>query len=225
MTDQTEEIICPTTPWYKKRRLLMVAMLLGFSAYFFYDWKIGYPKEQAKYEIYWPVYQEMVGSKKDPQQQDNKGWLAKAKENGWPESPKEKDWNYKLKEQFIWGVGTGIIGLVLLGAYLRNKSRVLKADADSLTTPEGVRIPFASVTRIDKRKWDNKALAYLWWQDQGTTKKAVIDDLVFDGAGRVLDRLMGQFHGELIDLERAPKPEPEEPAAASEAPTPPVAPS
>lgn len=217
MTNDTEEIICTTTPWYKKRRLLMVAMLLAFSAYFFYDWKVGYPKQREEYNVYWPVYQDLVVTKKE-----DKAWLTQAKEKGWPESPKEKDWDYKLKEQFIWGIGTGLIGLGLLGAYLRNKNRVLRADADSLTTPEGVRIPFASVTRIDKRKWDNKALAYLWWKDGETTKKAVIDDLVFDGAGKVLDRLMAQFHGELIDLERDPKPA--EPAPA-EAPAPPAGPA
>jgi hypothetical protein len=200
MSNETEEIICRTTPWYKKRRLLMVAMLLGFSAYFFYDWKIGYPKQKEEYDQYWPVYQELSVKAKD-----EKAWLAKAKDNDWPESPKEKDWDYKLKEQFIWGVGTGIIGLGLLVAYLRNKNRVLRADADSLITPEGVRIPFASVTRIDKRKWDNKALAYLIWNDGPTPRKAVIDDLVFDGAGKVLDRLLANFHGELIDLEREPQ--------------------
>ena len=219
MTNDTEEIICRTTPWYIKRRLLMVAMLLGFSAYFFYDWKIGYPAERVKYDAYWPVYQEMTVKNKD-----DKGWLAKAKDNGWPATPKEKDFDYKLKEQFIWGVGTGLIGLGLLIAYLRNKGRVLRADADSLTTPQGIRIPFASVTRVDKRKWDNKALAYLWWQDQDTVKKAVIDDLVFDGAGRVLDRLMSQFHGELIDLERPPQPDSNPPPDAAPDAAPPPTP-
>lgn len=211
MSNETEEIICPTTPWYKKRRLLMVAMLLGFSLYFLYDFKIGYPREKVEYDKYWPVYQEMVTVNKD-----DKGWLAKAKENKWPETPKEKDWNYKLKEQLIWSIGTGIGGLALLAAYLRNKDRTLRAEADHLITPEGTRIPFASVTKIDKRKWDNKALAYLWWQDGTVTKKAVIDDLVFDGAGKVLDRLMLHFHGELIDLEREPAP-----AASTDPDTPP----
>jgi len=214
MTPETEEIIiCRTTPWYKKRRILMVAMLIGFSAYFFYDWKIGYPKQQAEYDAYWPVYQEISVKNKD-----DKAWLAKARDNGWPESPKEKDWDYKLKEQFIWGIGTGAIGLWLLATFLRNKGRVLKADAVSLTTPDGVTIPFASIVKIDKRKWDNKALAYLWWKDGETTKKAEIDDLMFDGAGKVMDRLMGQFHGELIDLERAPAPETAGDAAAAAPP-------
>ncbi len=205
MNDDTEEIICRTTPWYKKRRLLMVAMLIGFSLYFFYDWKIGYPAKREEYNRYWPVHQEL-----SVKQKDEKAWLAKAKENGWPESPAEKDWDYKLKEQFIWGLGTGLVGLGLLAAFLKNRNRVLRADAVSLTTPDGARIPFSAVNKIDKRKWDNKALAYLWYTEGATTRKAVIDDLVFDKAGRVLDRLMASFHGELIDLERAPQPAAEE---------------
>ena len=207
MTQDYEEIICRTTSWYKKRRLLMVAMLIGFSAYFFYDWKIGYPQQKLEYDTYWPVYQEMVGSKKTEAERDEKGWRAKARDKGWPESPKEKDWDYKLKEQLIWGIGTGLIGLGLLAAYLRNKGRVLRADDTSLTTPDGTTIPFNSVVKIDKRKWDNKALAYLWWKDGEIVRKAEIDDLVFEGAGKVLDRLMGHFHGELIDLERTPAPD------------------
>jgi hypothetical protein len=199
MTAPLQEILCRTTPWYAKRRIIMVVMLVGFSSYFFYDWKVGYPKQKAEYDAYWPVYQELAITNKD-----DKAWLARAKDNGWPESPKEKDWDYKLKEQFIWGACTGLIGLGMLIAYLRNKDRVLRADADSLTMPDGVRIPFSSVTRIDKRKWDNKALAYLSWKDGATPRKAVIDDLVFDGAGKVLDRLMSHFHGELIDIEREP---------------------
>ncbi len=210
MSPPHEEIICRTTPWYKKRRLIMVAMLLGFSAYFFYDWKIGYPKQRAEYLAYWPTYQE-----KGLNQKDDKAWRALARENGWPANPKEKDWDYKIKEQFIWGLGTGAIGLAFLIAYLRYQGRVLRCDADSLTTPDGRRIPFASVTKIDKRKWDNKALAYLWWQDQNTSRKAVIDDLIFDGAGKVLDRLLAHFHGELIDLERPSEP-PDQPPPAEE---------
>lgn len=216
MSDTAEEIICRTTPWYRKRRLLTVAFLLGFSLYFFYDWKIGYPAQQRAYEAYWPVYQELSVQNKDPQ-----AWLAKARENGWPESPKESDWNYKLREQLIWGSATAAIGLVLLGAYLRNRHRVLRADTTSLTTPEGVRIPFDQVEKIDKRKWDNKALAYLWWKDGTTTRKAVIDDLVYDGAGKVLDRLMSRFQGELIDLEReTPAPPPPQEPGVPPAPTP-----
>jgi len=218
MTKIYEELRCPTTSWYKNRRRGMVAMLLGLSLYFCYDWKIGYPKQKREYDAYWPVYQKLVVEEKD-----DKAWLTKAKDNGWPQSPKIEDWNYKLKEQLIWAIGTGAAGIGLLLAYLRNKDGFLMADAESLTTPEGVRIPFTAVRRIDKRKWDNKGLAYLNYQDGDAMKKAVIDDFIYAGAGKVLDRLLEQFQGELIDLEREPAPDQASEAAAPDAATEPAA--
>lgn len=219
MITESGEIICHTTPWYSRRRLLMVAMLLGFSAYFAYDWKIGYPKERLRYLEYWASYQKLAIEGNDP-----KGYYDLAKQKGWPESPKEETegkHQYKLKEQLIWSIATGIGGLLMLGAFLRNKNRTLRADHESFTTPDAVRIPFASVEKVDKRKWDNKALAYVWWKSESGIKKATIDDLVFDDAGKVFDRLMANFQGELIDIERPPaEPEavPAESAPVAEAP-------
>lgn len=196
MITENGEIICHTTPWYHRRRLIMIAMFFGLAAYFAYDWKVGYPKKQADYEEYWPVYQKMA-------QTDLKGYTDMATAKGWPKDPKETDWNYKLKEQLIWAIGMSIAGAAMLVAYLRNKNRTLKADDVSFTTPDGVRIPFASVEKVDKRKWDNKALAYAYWRKDGAVKKATIDDLVFDDAGKVFDRLMANFQGELVDIERS----------------------
>ncbi|RYD34622.1 MAG: hypothetical protein EOP86_10535 [Verrucomicrobiaceae bacterium] len=211
MITESGEIICHTTPWYTRRRLLMAGMLLFFSAYFAYDWKIGYPKERLRYLEYWAEYQKLAVEGKD-----QKAYHDLAKEKGWPESPKEETLEkhqYRLKEQLIWSIGTGLGGLAMMGVWLKNKGTVLKADHESLTTPDGVRIPFASVVKVDKRKWDIKALAYVWWRSGGQTKKAVIDDLMYGNAGLVFDRLMANFQGELVDIERpAPAPAVEEPA-------------
>ena len=55
----------------------MIALLLGLSAFFFYDWKVGYPKKRAEYEVYWPHYQQLV------QQEKKTGdWFKLAKEKG-----------------------------------------------------------------------------------------------------------------------------------------------
>lgn len=197
MSAESEIIVCRTTRWYAKRRLLMVAMLLGFSAYFFYDWRVGYPEQRDKYEVYWPRYQELA------KEGNLKAWVEEAKQNAWPESPKETDWDYKIKEQLVWGIGTGVLGLGLLAAFLVNRKKVLTGEADAFITPGGTRVPFSAVTKVDKRKWDNKGLAYVYWKTpEGAEKKAVIDDLIFDGAGKVLDRLLEHFHGDLIELER-----------------------
>ena len=62
--------------------------------------------------------------------------------------------------------------------------------------------------RVDKRKWKHKGLAAVFYRDdQGDEKKADIDDLKYTGADQVLDRLLGRFSGEVVDLdEPAPKP-------------------
>jgi hypothetical protein len=59
---------------------------------------------------------------------------------------------------------------------------------------------YAEAFRVDKRLWDNKGLAYVWHRPAGGGEnRVVIDDLKYDGAGRVLDRLMTRFKGELIE--------------------------
>ena len=61
--------------------------------------------------------------------------------------------------------------------------------------------------RVDKRKWKHKGLAAIFYRDeQGNEKKAVIDDLKYSGADQVLDRLLGRFSGEVIDLDEPPRP-------------------
>ena len=218
MSDASEVIICRTTPWYSKRRLLMSAMLIGFGSYFFYDWKVGYPAAAVKYQEYWPVYEaaEKAG--------DIKPYAQQAAAKGWPEKPAKKNWDYKIKEQFYWGLGTTLAGVGMLGAFLVNRKKTLTADTASFTTPGGVRVPFSAAVKVDKRKWDNKGLAYVYWKDGDKERKAVIDDLVFDRAVRVLDRLLENFRGELIELEKEEKPTEENPetapAANSESPPP-----
>lgn len=94
-------------------------------------------------------------------------------------------------------LGGLIVGVLLL----LNRNKTLQGGEDHFITPEGRRVAFDEVFRIDKRKWDNKGLAYAWYREGGSgpERKAVIDDLKFDGAGRILDRLLASFSGELIE--------------------------
>lgn len=191
----------------------MIALLLGLSAFFFYDWKIGYPKKRAQYEEYWPQYQQLVQKEKK-----TGDWFKLAREKGWPEKPHEEDWNYKIREQLIFGCLTGTIGLGMLAAWLRNSRRKLTADHESFTTPDGHRVPFSSAFHLDKRKWDNKGLAYVRYRDGSSTRKAVIDCLIHgDPAIRVLERLEANFQGELVDIVRTPPAEETGPAPEQEA--------
>ena len=99
----------------------------------------------------------------------------------------------------------GLAALAVLVRFLLQRGTTLRADETGLTTPAGRRVPFDKVFRIDKRKWKNKGLAAIFYRDeQGNEKKADIDDLKYSGADQVLDRLLGRFSGEVVDLDEPP---------------------
>ncbi len=209
-----DEITCPITPWYTKRMSLMTVMFVGFGLYFFYDGAIGYPKknkifkaheeftaiqdekeaflkEEGNTNVEWA---EVVKEKGYPAQSE---WTDYAAVNGWPEEPPEK--HYSTSDQFFFGGLCLVIGLMVLTTLILNRKRILRADAASFYTPKGQEVRFATAYRVDKRKWDNKGLAYVHYRDENEKeKRATIDDLKFAGADAILDRLLENFDGELI---------------------------
>jgi hypothetical protein len=96
---------------------------------------------------------------------------------------------------FLWAMALATLGWVLF-----NRRRNLSADGESLTTEGGTRIFFESVFEIDTRKWDKKGLAYVRYRNEaGDDKRTVIDDLKYKEADDILDRLLVNFSGRLIE--------------------------
>jgi hypothetical protein len=185
-------IVCPTTPWYTRRMLLMFAMLAAFAGWFYKDYRWGYPKKAAVYAEY----------KKVIDQPDGKAqWTRISKEKGWDDPPDEITPD-KIGEQGKFAVGLGLGALAVLGTFLVNRGKKLTADASGFTPP-GARaaIPYTSVVRVDKTRWKHKGLAYAYYKDAaGTERKAVIDDLKYGGADQILDRLLSSFGGDIVDI-------------------------
>jgi hypothetical protein len=216
MSAASEPIICRTTPWYHKRRLLMIAMLLGMGGWFLYDWAFKYPADKARYDEYYPVYTKMMADKKETE------WFELARAKKWPEKVDTKDWDWKIKEQLVYGIVTCAIGLGVAGVYLKNKNHELRSDATSVTPAGGPAIPFSSIFRIDMRKWKSKGLAYLSYRnDAGAEKTSVIDCLIFDeqNAEAVMARVMENFKGELVELDAPPAESTTPDDSAKESPT------
>jgi hypothetical protein len=214
-------IDCRVTRWYYRRMALAGGMCLLFGLYFLYDWKVGYPKaNEIAAQQEW-FEKELLPSYEIARQAERLAeWRREAEEKGWPtgkadEAPKwvpyaaAKGWPEKPKrftqkeidEQWWWGMGTLAVAAVMGLAVLRSRNQTLRADEDLIITPKGQRIRIAQVYRVDKRKWENKGLAYLWYREteMGPAKRAVIDDLKFGGADRVMDRVLSGFRGELIE--------------------------
>lgn len=220
-------IECKVTPWYFKRMGLMAAMFLVFGLLFFKDGAHSWPKEAAmaaERERYqtdvldaydkaraagtlstWQTEAKARGIELNPQGEPLP-WAAIAARQSWPEKPKKRT-PTEIEQQFYWGYAMMLGVVIISGLILTGWKKKLIGHADHFITPEGQRVNHADVFRIDKRKWEHKALAYVFYREggQGSTRKAVIDDLKYAGAGQVLDALLTNFHGELIEKQAAPE--------------------
>jgi len=58
--------------------------------------------------------------------------------------------------------------------------RVLKTDDEAVYAPGGKRVPFESITRIDRKKWVSKGLATVVYSINGRRGKFILDDYKFD---------------------------------------------
>ncbi|MBL9132625.1 MAG: hypothetical protein JNG86_15575, partial [Verrucomicrobiaceae bacterium] len=220
-TDPTTPIICRVTPWYFKRRAMMAALVAGFGAYFLYDGNVGYPKEiEIAKKKEWFNKEFLATFDEAKKAGTMEQWVADAKAKGMPtgtdgEPPKwvtyaaSNNWKEdphmfterEVAEQFYFGYGCLAMALVVGVVVLLRKNTVLRGEADHFVTPDGVKVAFADVFRVDKRKWDKQGLAYAWFKmgGEGKERKAVIDDLMYGGADKVLDRLLSRFNGDLIE--------------------------
>ena len=231
-SNNEETIVCRVTSWYYRRLGILSAMFLVFGLYFCYDGQYGYPAENkvADQKVWFEqTVQKGYDAAKDHGDAALKKWMEDAKGRHWVadlESPPrwdvyaaEHNWSSEpkkhsadaIEQQFYWG-GAMILAAVWCAVLiLLNRNKTFTGHADHMVMPDGKQVRFADVFKVDKRKWDNKALAYVHYRltEGGAVQRAVVDDLKFDGAGRVLDRLLSLFSGELIEKlpDEAPAPE------------------
>lgn len=198
---------------------MLAGLLLVFGLVFLYDGVRGYPKsvelakkkewftteflpsfDSAKKEGRLEQWIEDAKAKGLPTGQEGEPprWVSYAAQNGWEEEPKLYS-QREIDEQFWFAYGCMAAAVITVIILLKNRGKVLRVEADYWVTPEGVKILFSDVFRVDKRKWEHKGLAYAWHKSNGVEKRAVIDDLKFGGADKVLERLLGRFTGELIE--------------------------
>jgi len=156
----------------------------------------------------WPDSLQKIGKNSDSNNWV-KAWEDYSGTKGWDSKAPKKSHDAKtIQEQLYWGLGSGAFALVALFFFLRTTQRYMRVDSEAYYDPTGKKIPFAHIKKIDKRKWDTKGLAYLYYEEDGTEKKAKIDGLVYGQfkeengapAEALFQKLLKNFSGDLIDL-------------------------
>ena len=169
------------------------------------DLDTPWPEMLVNYETYSNFYE------KEKQFPIPPGWKKYSNSGGrtWGENSTDTlKSEKKIKEQLYIAVFCGILFLVALFFFLRTLNRSMKVDAEGFTPAGGKFIPYGDIKRIDARKWDTKGLAYLYYDKAGTEKKTKVDGMVYgqfkkeegEPAQKLYERILANFHGELIEL-------------------------
>lgn len=157
----------------------------------------------------WPEV--LVDSEKLNTQQWNRLWEQFSAQ--WPhwkmdsDTPDEPYSAGKIREQWIVGSITGILGLVTLFFLVRTLFRRISIDEEALYSQTGKRVPLADFKKLDLRKWQNKGLAFADYEGSAGKGRVRIDGLTYGGfnktegepAERLLQRLRANFSGEIIE--------------------------
>ncbi|MEM8865970.1 MAG: hypothetical protein AAGF31_10550 [Planctomycetota bacterium] len=152
------------------RFLLMGIGVLIYACFFIKDGAYSWPQQHERYVAYTTLVDEFRGGE----------WEEYAKERGWPTEPPEKDrTEVEIQNQFYWAAGLGVVGVLLLLKVFLARGNWIEADGNQITTSWGQTVPYHTVTEIDKKKWANKGLAYISYQDGEQSKTLTIDDFKF----------------------------------------------
>ena len=129
-------------------------------------------------------------------------WEAFAAENGLPLVPPRYRSEAQIRAYHYSMLGS-FLGMVIIGFITFSHGRMpLVADGKSFTTPNGVEIPFSSVRKVDRHLWKRQKLAGITYENQnGNLRKTEIDGLKFIEAEQILDRIIANFDGELIEAD------------------------
>ena len=240
----------------------MTLMFAFMGAYFYYDYKVGYPKSNVVHGH----FRAFVEAEKLWKEEENRGKWAEVTEGKtisyevkqgdemkktpvpsgtnmeepwpdilhdpeevgkhdeiidlWKEYTADKDgWAADLKEddyktestvntQLYLAIVCGVLTLIALYFFIRTKGRSMRVDEEAYYAPGGKKVLFSEMKRIDKRKWDTKGLATIYFDQNGSEEKVKVDGMVYgqfkeeDGAPAeaLFQKIMKNFSGELIDL-------------------------
>lgn len=143
-------------------------------------------------------------------------WLEYSSLKEWGEDPGSKAYDAgNIRNQFIAAGVAGILAAIVLFILIRTSLRSIEADGEALYTQCGAKVPYADMTRVDKRKWENKGMAVVHYQEDGVEKKAKIDGMVYgqfdeaDGAPaeKLFALVLANFKGEILEYEELEDPE------------------
>ncbi|HEV2295639.1 MAG TPA: hypothetical protein VGR35_17460 [Tepidisphaeraceae bacterium] len=187
------DIVARAGRYYRNTRYIMCALLVGAGLWFAYDGWIGWPEHNRKLAE--------VKRRIDEAERAGDQNAAAVARTELGKMSKEKS-NSDILLQKVLALSLPPVGIGLLVWALYNSRGAYRLSGRTLHVPGHPPITFDQITRIDKRLWDRKGIAFLDYeagQAKGTIK---LDDFVYER--QPTDQIF-----ERIEQEIAPAPSPD----------------
>jgi hypothetical protein len=157
-------------PKFYLRFLLIGGMLLVFGLWSLYDGAIRWPAQTVRAL----KYKEFKDDGRISE------WPEFAREQGWPTThPGDPKTTADLQGQFIMAAVCGVLSLLAFIVVLRSRGQWIEAGKTGLTSSWGQSLDYDSVVSLDKKNWDKKGIARLYYLDGERRRRFVIDDFKF----------------------------------------------
>ena len=180
--------------WIQQKGLIPV-FLFGFAVWFLWDGLIGWPRSNKRFDAHdwsekykalkdkpdeWSALCAKLGRTTDAPPQ----WEKLCAASGWTtEAPHKRYGRSDINMQIAIAALTGVIGAFSLVFWLRAKKTFIRSEDDAVITPSGKRVPYASITDLDLRKWKSKGLAKIVYSLEGAKGRFILDDAKYDPTG------------------------------------------
>jgi hypothetical protein len=186
-------------------RLTIVGLFcIGFGLYCLYDGMVAWPKQRERALAFqelkdegregeWPLIAAEHGWKpydqgeparvfqelKEQNREDE--WLRVVEEHGWKAfDPGKPRTEAEIAVQYYMLAICGAAGLLILSKVLWSIGRWVEMDDAGLRSSRGQEVKFDEIDKIDKKKWENKGIAKVLYQDNGRVKVFTLDDFIYD---------------------------------------------
>lgn len=178
---------------WRRRMLFMLFMISSIGAWFLSDGYYFWPNEQARFTEYAAIKADLVDAGKivaEVEHEDSAtlqlAWKRHAEKQGYSSKmPKEREAS-AIGEQRVIGWFMIVGAAVFAGWIAWNQKLSIRAEGDLVVGASGQRVELDSIVEIDRKKWNNKGIAYAIYEVEGKQKRLCLDDHKFAGTEAII---------------------------------------
>lgn len=174
---------------WRRRMMLLGAMIWGSGLWFLYDGYVAWPTEAERFGEFERMAQAKIAAREAGGMKDvavTRAWEKQAAEKGWGKDVPKRRTEGDIAGQRIIGWAFVVAGVFFTAWVAWNHTRSVRADGEVITGASGEQVKFDEIVAMDRRKWEDKGIAYAIYERSGRRKRLTLDDHKFLGCEAII---------------------------------------